>query len=167
MIIQNKLFLFLRSMAEKHALPLIAERIAIHMALREIDFGPVRSRYGHTSRAKYLKPRRNVRRNLRVCRALGLLDSPPLKILDIGCGSGFLLYCAQRYGHEAVGIDVEDSFFAEMAALYGVDRRIAPVRPFEPLTIEGRFDVVTSTLVTFDRYRDEQGRRIGNWGGAA
>jgi SAM-dependent methyltransferase len=145
--------------------PLYLERLKLHLALGKIDFGPLRNRYRGTSRAKYLDFRRYVRRNLYICRELGLLNREPRRrFLDVGCGSGLLLYCAKHYGHDGVGIDIEDPFYAEMAALLGVDRRIEAVVPFQALAAEGPFDVITCIATAFDRYYDERGNHKKHWG---
>jgi SAM-dependent methyltransferase len=147
--------------------PLYLERLKLHLSLGRIDFGSLRRRYRGTSRAKYLDFRRYVRRNLYICRELGLLNREPRRrILDVGCGGGLLLYCAKQYGHDGVGIDIEDEFYAEMAALLGVDRRIEAVVPFQPLGIDGPFDMVTCIATAFDRYYDERGNHKRHWGAA-
>lgn len=34
------------------------------------------------------------------------LSSPPARLLDVGCGNGEFLYCAQKFGYDCLGIDV-------------------------------------------------------------
>lgn len=144
--------------------PLYLERLKLHAALRGIDFTELRASYRGTKREKYLDFRRYVRRNLYICRELGLLNrTPRRRILDIGCGGGMFLYCAKYYGHEGVGIDIDDDFYARMAERLGVDRRFEPVRPFQPLLVEGKFDVVTCIATAFDRYYDRYGGHRHYW----
>jgi ubiquinone/menaquinone biosynthesis C-methylase UbiE len=38
---------------------------------------------------------------------------PPLKVLDVGCGTGFLALCMAELGHTAVGIDLSEEMLAE------------------------------------------------------
>lgn len=51
-----------------------------------------------------------------------------------------------------------------MAALYGVDRRIEKVEPFEPLKIDCKFDCVTAVATVFDRYHGKGGNIPASWG---
>lgn len=120
-------------------------------AISTLDLEPIRQRYAGSPRLKYLDIEWHVGRNFDICHRLGLIGAPPKRVLDIGCGAGMLLYCMQRYGHEAIGIDIADDFYAEMAQLYSVDRRIEAVRPFRPLHVEGAFDLVTAIATVFDR----------------
>jgi hypothetical protein len=39
---------------------------------------------------------------------LGLDQSPPIDILDLGLGAGYFLYVCQRLGHRVVGLDRPD-----------------------------------------------------------
>ncbi len=144
--------------------PLYYERLKVHAALGKVDFSQLRERYRGTKREKYLDFWRYVRRNLYICRELGLLSrAPRRRILDIGCGGGLLLYCAKYYGHEGVGIDIDDEFYARMAERLGVDRRLEPVRPFQPLLVEGKFDVITCIATAFDRYYDRHAGHRHYW----
>jgi hypothetical protein len=51
-----------------------------------------------------------------------------------------------------------------MAALYGVDRRIEKVEPFEPLKIDCKFDCVMAVATVFDRYHGKGGNIPAIWG---
>ena len=46
---------------------------------------------------KYLDQHEQVRRKAGSCRRLGLQQSKPLRILDVGCGSGIFLFCAGHF----------------------------------------------------------------------
>lgn len=124
---------------------------AILASLSTEKFASIRVRYDGAKGAKYLDLEKYVPFTVGLCRTLDLIDAPKRRILDIGCGTGLFMYCAARFGHEAVGIDIPDPLQEEMAALFGVDRHIAPVRAFEPIAIDGPFDLVTAMGTVFDR----------------
>src|SRR5205814_10039382 len=47
---------------------------------------------------------------------LWLDRTPPLRILDLGCGAGYFLYVCRFFGHEALGLDTdEEPLFREAA----------------------------------------------------
>src|SRR4051812_25393637 len=56
-------------------------------------------------RTKYLHIEKHLQRSAKYATTLGLHRSRPLKILDLGCGSGYFLAVAKHLGHEAIGID--------------------------------------------------------------
>jgi SAM-dependent methyltransferase len=114
---------------------------------------------------KYADQERWLPFNLSICRTVGLIDAPRQRLLDVGCGSGLLLFCARHFGHDAIGIDVDDALLARIAEIYGVDRRVQPVRDFVPLDVEGQFDVVTCVATHFDR-EIKEGVTIRYWGRA-
>ncbi len=55
---------------------------------------------------KYLDVGKRLRINVERAQDLNLHRSPPLDILDIGCGGGFFLFIAESLGHRALGIDI-------------------------------------------------------------
>ena len=82
---------------------------------------------------------------------LGLFDTGPKRILDIGCGAGHFLAVCECLGHDAVGIDLSYPVGDAVAELLGVDRRITEVCPGSPLPANlGRFDIVTAFAIKFD-----------------
>jgi len=44
-----------------------------------------------------------------------------LRILDIGSGGGTFAAIANALGHNTIGIDVEEPFYAELCAILGID----------------------------------------------
>ena len=84
---------------------------------------------------------------------LWLDRSPPLQILDLGCGPGYFLYLCQLFGHEGLGIDPDDEpFFRGTTKLFDVRRVIARIYPQTALPDLGRkFDLVTAHRVCFHR----------------
>lgn len=83
--------------------------------------------------------------------SMGLADSPPLRILDLGTGAGHFLAVCNALGHETVGIDLEFPLYVDLCALMGVDRRTWRVSPRQPLPRSlRRFDLITAFQVKFD-----------------
>jgi SAM-dependent methyltransferase len=73
-------------------------------------------------------------------------------ILDIGSGAGHFLAVCAALGHRAVGVDVDEPFYAELSSLLNVERRIMPVVRQTRLPHLGRrFDLITIIFQTFDR----------------
>ena len=98
--------------------------------------------------------------NVKHIQDLWLDRSPPLQILDLGCGAGYFLYLCQLFGHEGVGLDTDDEpFFRGTTKLLGVRRVIARINLQTPLPDLGKkFDLVTGHRVCFHRIaRDENG----------
>jgi SAM-dependent methyltransferase len=101
-----------------------------------------------------------IRRNVEYAQDLWLDRSPPLHILDLGCGAGYFLYISRLFGHEGLGLDTdEEPFFYGTTKLLGVRRVIARINPQTPLPDFGKkFDLVTAHRVCFHRVaRDENG----------
>lgn len=95
--------------------------------------------------------------------ALALHRSPPLRILDIGCGPGYFLAAALACGHDCHGIDapatvmsdVEVRVYSEMLASLACDRRVAPllIERFVPMAIPLRdLDLITAFWICFNRH---------------
>jgi SAM-dependent methyltransferase len=98
--------------------------------------------------------------NVKHVQDLWLDRSPPLHILDLGCGAGYFLYLCQLFGHVGLGLDTDDEpFFRGTTQLLGVRRVIARINPQTPLPDLGqKFDLVTAHRVCFHRIaRDENG----------
>jgi SAM-dependent methyltransferase len=100
--------------------------------------------------------------NLKRVQDLWLDRSAPLRVLDLGCGSGFFLYLCQYFGHEAVGLDRDTNpLFRETTELLSVRRITADIEPEVPLPDLGEnFDLITAYRICFQRL----GRRDnGDW----
>jgi SAM-dependent methyltransferase len=117
----------------------------------------LRERYPHRPDAPRINRFSNVDYwiNINVERAQDLwLDrSPPLRILDLGCGPGYFLYVCRCFSHEGVGVDIDEQpLFRETTALLGVRRVIWRIEPQTPLPdLGGKFDLVTGHRVCFQK----------------
>ena len=91
--------------------------------------------------------------NIERAQDLWLDRSPPLRILDLGCGPGYFLYVCKQLGHEGVGVDIDEQpLFRETTALLGVRRVIFRIEPQTPLPdLGGKFDLVTGHRVCFQK----------------
>jgi SAM-dependent methyltransferase len=101
---------------------------------------------------KYLDIEKYLPFNVRLARMIGLREMKPQRILDIGCGGGLFMYVARYYGHDPVGIDIEDELLGDMAAALGVERRIAPVLAFQPASMSVQFGLITCIGTVFERH---------------
>ena len=97
--------------------------------------------------AKYADVARWLKRNLPRIRRLGLDQSSPKQILDLGCGGGFFLFIA---------LDVADHpVSSELVDLFGIQRKVWRIRAFELLPDFGRkFDLITAFSTAFHRSGD-------------
>ncbi len=76
-----------------------------------------------------------------VSRCASPAPGAPLRLLDIGCGSGTFLAMARRCGFEPFGMDVSERAVAAAREQYGIDVRRGDIG--SPLWPEASFDVVT------------------------
>jgi SAM-dependent methyltransferase len=98
--------------------------------------------------------------NVKRAQDLWLDRSPPLQILDLGCGAGYFLYLCRLLGHEGLGFDQdEEPFFRGTIEFFKVRRVIGRIEPQTPMPDLGRkFDLVTGHRVCFHRLaRTENG----------
>ncbi|PYK22447.1 MAG: hypothetical protein DME56_00960, partial [Verrucomicrobia bacterium] len=100
--------------------------------------------------------------NVKRVQDLWLDRSPPLHVLDLGCGPGYFLYLCQLFGHEGIGLDPDDEpFFRGTTEFFGVSRVVARINAQAPLPDLGRqFDLVTAHRVCFHRIAR---RENGEW----
>jgi cyclopropane fatty-acyl-phospholipid synthase-like methyltransferase len=96
---------------------------------------------------------------------LHLLNSPPLRILDIGCGAGYFLYALKRKGHDVLGIDLPDNpMYNDIIKLIEVSRVAHRVLKFQPLPDLGsKFDRITAFSICFDLHWREDVWGCNEW----
>jgi SAM-dependent methyltransferase len=112
---------------------------------------------------KYLNLGKRMTTAARRVSALGLIESPPLDILDLGAGNGFFCFAAQIFGHRTVAVE-PDSYtpendridFAPLMELLSVPHSIQAIQPGQPLKRDfclkpdQRFDLITSFAIMFN-----------------
>jgi SAM-dependent methyltransferase len=114
--------------------------------------------------SKYLEVEKRLTINIERAQDLDLDRSPPLHILDIGCGGGFFLFVARYLGHQGLGLDVPGlPVFDALVDLLQVERKEHRVAAFEPLPDLGRkFDLITAFATAFQGSKENSWR----WGAA-
>jgi SAM-dependent methyltransferase len=103
--------------------------------------------------------------NVKRAQDLWLDRSPPLDILDLGCGAGYFLYLCRLFGHNGLGFDTdEEPFFRGTTEFFNVRRVIGRIEPQKPLPDLGKkFDLVTGHRVCFHRIARGENREWLEW----
>jgi SAM-dependent methyltransferase len=154
--------LFSREMAEslwEHARrwthPVSARRILA--TLNRAGLARLRERYPYRPGARrinaYEDAARWIEKHIEYAQDLWLDRTPPLRILDLGCGAGYFLYVCRFFGHEGLGLDTdEEPLFRGTTELLNVRRVISRIQPQVRLPDLGeKFDLVTAHRVCFHR----------------
>src|SRR5437762_8127100 len=72
--------------------------------------------------------------NIERAQDLWLDRSPPLRIVDLGCGAGYFLYVCKYFGHDVLGFDTDnEALFRATTALLDVARVIGRIERQTPL----------------------------------
>jgi SAM-dependent methyltransferase len=139
--------------AERYIHPVPLE--PIYRRLDQAKLAAIQAEYAGSKEhyAKYADVRRWLLLNIIRAQDLKLHRSPPKSVLDLGCGGGFFLYVCQQLGHDCLGLDIDVfPLFTQLLDLFGVERRVWTIRPFEPLRDLGRkFDLITAFSIDFNR----------------
>jgi SAM-dependent methyltransferase len=133
-------------------------------------FNAIKERYFNpddgVSPKKYLNLENWMRTNVKRVRDLRLKKAPPrLRILDIGCGSGYFLHIAKCLGHDVLGLDVDrEPIFRETVSLLGLKRIVHRIEPFKALPDTGApFDLITAHMTCFNRNDDGTPWGVKEW----
>src|SRR2546423_4617924 len=91
--------------------------------------------------------------NVERAQDLWLDRSPPMHILDLGCGAGYFLYVCKCFGHHVLGLDTDNEpLFRATTELLEVQRVIGRIdRQTPPPDLHQRFDLVTAHRICFHR----------------
>jgi SAM-dependent methyltransferase len=94
-----------------------------------------------------------IKINVERAQDLWLDHTPSRRILDLGCGAGYFLYVCKHFGHEVLGLDLDDQpLFRDTLVLLKVPRVISRIDPNVPLPDLGRkFDLVAAHRICFQR----------------
>jgi SAM-dependent methyltransferase len=117
----------------------------------------LRERYPQRANARQINAYENaaywVDVNVKRVQDLWLDRTPPLRILDLGCGPGYFLYVCQLFGHTGLGLDTQnDPLFDGLTEFFNVRRVISRIDRQVPLPDLGeKFDLITAHRVCFHR----------------
>jgi SAM-dependent methyltransferase len=129
----------------------------LYARIDQTKLGAIQAEYADSREhyAKYADVKRWLRLNIVRAQDLKLHRSPPKAVLDLGCGGGFFLFVLQHLGHTCLGLDIDEfPLFTQLLDLFGVERRVWAIRPFEPLPDLGRkFDLITAFSIDFNRIK--------------
>lgn len=94
-----------------------------------------------------------IKINVERAQDLWLDRAPPQRVLDLGCGAGYFLYVCKCFGHEVLGLDLDDQqLFRDTLALFQVPRVIARIDPHVSLPDLGqKFDLIAAHRICFQR----------------
>lgn len=126
------------------------------------------------SAAKYAKPRRWLRINSLRAAQLDLDKTAGLRVLDIGCGPGYLVALARALGHDCHGVDAPDSYltaverdvYTTLTEALGCRSVVKPllIERFRPLPFHDQpFDLITAYLICFNRHRQADEWGVEEW----
>ncbi|MEP7014855.1 MAG: methyltransferase domain-containing protein [Verrucomicrobiota bacterium] len=121
------------------------------------ELARLREKYPHRRDARKINAYENadywVGVNVKRVQDLWLDRTPPVRILDLGCGPGYFLYVCRLFGHDGLGLDQdEEPLFRGMTEFFNVHRIISRIDPGVPLPdLVEKFDLVTAHRVCFHR----------------
>lgn len=135
--------------------PASSRRISATIDLHK--FARLREQYPHRPDARKINKWEDasywLKINVERAQDLWLDRTPPLRVLDLGCGAGYFLYVCRFFGHEGIGLDVDvEPLFRGTTALLNVRRVISRIdRGVALPDLEEKFDLVTAHRVCFNR----------------
>ncbi len=115
---------------------------------------------------KYLDIEEWMKTSTKRIRDLRVRKAPPkLRILDVGCGTGYVLHIAKCLGHEVLGLDMDvEPVFTETLALLQIPRTVHEIKAYQPLPDLGApFDLITAHMTCFNRRADGSHWGVEEW----
>ena len=124
--------------------------------------------------AKYADYARWIPFNVNRVGGLGLHQSRPLRLLDIGCGPGYFLAAAAACGHDCYGIDapaavmtaVERRVYSELLGALSLQDRVSPllIERFTPMALPVRdLNYITAFWICFNRHEQPDEWGVAEW----
>lgn len=138
-----------------------------------LEMGPVLEQEA-TSAAKYADYGYWIPFNVSRAGVLGLHKSPPLRILDIGCGPGYFLAAARACGHQCYGVDapaeilsvVERRVYSEVLVALSCQEQVSSllIERFVPMSLPYTdLDLITAFWICFNRHRRPDEWGVAEW----
>lgn len=139
-------------------------------AIDRDGFAKLKARFGKLDDGlrpvKYLDLDEWMATNVKRVRDLRLKKAPPrLRILDVGCGTGYFLHIAHCLGHDVLGLDLDvEPIFTETLSLLGIPRTVHAIQAFQALPDLGDpFDLITAHMTCFNRRADGSHWGVEEW----
>ena len=141
----------------------LAERLIADIHQRGFEKLCSKHAQADQSCGKYLDVRHNLTEMVGEADKLGLLDSPPIRALDIGCGAGYFLFTLKNAGHDVLGLDLPDTpLYTDVVKMLGVPRIEHRVVKQQPLPDLGKpFDLISAFSIVFDLHRTPENMGAG------
>jgi len=128
----------------------------------------------HISAAKYAQTRYWLLFNTLRLAELGLHNTSPLRILDIGCGPGFFVALTRVLGHDCHGVDAPDSYltdterdvYSTLTRAFHCNEVVSPllIERFKPMPFRDQpFDLITAFWICFNRHRQTDEWGMDEW----
>lgn len=134
------------------------------------EFGKLRTRLGKPGEKvgpeKFFDLEEWMGNNIKRVRDIRLRKAPPrLRILDLGCGTGYFLHIARCMGHDVLGMDLNiQPIYNEVMRLLDIPRVDHEIRPFQPMPDLGApFDLITAHLTCFNWHADGSHWGVEEW----
>lgn len=115
---------------------------------------------------KYLDVEEWMKTSVKRIRDLRIRKAPPrLRILDLGCGTGYFLHVAKCLGHDVLGLDLDvEPVFTGMLALLKIPRVVHAIHAFQPMPDLGApFDLIAAHMTCFNRRADGSHWGVEEW----
>lgn len=114
---------------------------------------------------KYTDFERYLVINLRRIYRLGLQNSKPIRILDIGSGAGFFCWLCKQYGHEVHGLDVPGiEIFDYLTSAFTIPRTTFYIEPEVPMPKpDYAFDLIVSFAICFHELQNNNRWDRNHW----
>jgi hypothetical protein len=123
------------------------------------------------SAAKYTDVRYWIRLNVFRVFELKLINSPRLKIMDIGAGAGFLSHVLRSVGHHVDSLDlpvsrtseIEQIVFPELRKILGVRLNEGEIKHGVSLPWSSNYDLMVSYLTCFNAHKTHSEWSVTEW----
>jgi SAM-dependent methyltransferase len=156
-----------------HHLALLQAKMLVGPILKTIDHGQFdvyRDRYRDANPppqgySKYLDIHYWMAEKLMHVRRLNLHHSKPLRILDIGTGTGYFPLICSFYGHEVVAIDLDTiPMYNEICRFLKINRKTWRIEKYQNLPDLGmKFDLITAFMIKFNRHYQADQWSVDEW----
>lgn len=147
----------------------LRRRFTLYRLVRGVDrrrFHDLRTKYQgkDSGLTKHWDLRTRMALNLGHVYTLGLHQSAPQNILDLGAGCSYFPYICRAFGHNTLAVDMEVPMFRDVTELLNVPWREWRIEAYPPSPDFGkRFDLVTALLIYFNNPHQPDVWDVDEW----